>query len=42
MSHLELGLAVLKRVAEQTEELAKIEAHPRTEGRQMLMVIAPK
>ena len=42
MSHLELGLAVLKRVAEQTEELAKIEAHPRTEGRQMLMVIEPK
>jgi translation initiation factor IF-3 len=42
MSHLELGLAVLKRVAEQTETLAKIEAHPRTEGRQMLMVIAPK
>jgi translation initiation factor IF-3 len=42
MSHLELGLAVLKRVAEQTETIAKIEAHPRTEGRQMLMVIAPK
>jgi translation initiation factor IF-3 len=42
MSHLELGLAVLKRVAEQTEAIAKIEAHPRTEGRQMLMVIAPK
>ena len=42
MSHLELGLAVLKRVAEQTETLAKIEAHPRTEGRQMVMVIAPK
>jgi translation initiation factor IF-3 len=42
MSHLELGLAVLKRVAEQTEEIAKIEAHPRTEGRQMLMVLAPK
>jgi translation initiation factor IF-3 len=42
MSHLELGLAVLKRVADQTETIAKIEAHPRTEGRQMLMVIAPK
>jgi translation initiation factor IF-3 len=42
MSHLELGLAVLKRVAELTAEVAKVEAHPRTEGRQMLMVIAPK
>jgi translation initiation factor IF-3 len=42
MSHLELGLAVLQRVAEQTAEIAKVEAHPRTEGRQMLMVIAPK
>jgi translation initiation factor IF-3 len=42
MAHLELGLNVLKRVAERTEEIAKIEAHPRTEGRQMLMVLAPK
>ena len=42
MSHLELGLAVLKRVADLTAEVAKVEAHPRTEGRQMLMVIAPK
>ena len=42
MAHLELGLAVLQRVAEQTAEIAKVEAHPRTEGRQMLMVLAPK
>ena len=42
MSHLELGLVVLKRVADQVEEIAKVEAHPRTEGRQMLMVLAPK
>ncbi|MEQ1686993.1 MAG: translation initiation factor IF-3 [Sphingopyxis sp.] len=42
MSHLELGLAVLQRAAEQVADIAKIEAHPRTEGRQMLMVIAPK
>jgi len=33
---------VLRRVQEQTAELAKIEAHPRMEGRQMLMVLAPK
>src|SRR3546814_15487484 len=42
MSHTQLGLAVLQRVAEMTAEIAKVEAHPRTEGRQMLMVIAPQ
>ncbi len=42
MSNMQLGLGVLQRVAQQTEEIAKIEAHPRTEGRQMLMVLAPK
>ena len=42
MSHTQLGLAVLQRVAEMTTEVAKVEAHPRTEGRQMLMVLAPK
>ena len=42
MSHTQLGLNVLQRVAELTSEIAKVEAHPRTEGRQMLMVIAPK
>ena len=42
MSHMQLGLAVLQRVAEQTQEVAKVEAAPRAEGRQMLMVLAPK
>ena len=42
MAHGELGMNVLRRVQEQTAELAKVEAHPRMEGRQMLMVIAPK
>jgi translation initiation factor IF-3 len=35
-------MAVLRRVQEQTAQMAKIEAHPRMEGRQMLMVLAPK
>jgi translation initiation factor IF-3 len=35
-------MAVLRRVQEQTADMAKIEAHPRMEGRQMLMVLAPK
>ena len=42
MAHGELGMNVLRRVQEQTAELAKVEAHPRMEGRQMLMVLAPK
>src|SRR4028119_2060773 len=42
LAHGELGMAVLRRVQEQTAEVAKVEAHPRMEGRQMLMVLAPK
>jgi translation initiation factor IF-3 len=42
MAHPELGMNVLKRVQEDTAEIAKIEAFPRLEGRQMLMVLAPK
>ena len=42
MAHGELGMAVLRRVQEQTADMAKVEAHPRMEGRQMLMVLAPK
>ncbi|GLR48480.1 translation initiation factor IF-3 [Sphingomonas astaxanthinifaciens] len=42
MAHGQLGMAVLQRVAEATGEIAKVEAHPRMEGRQMLMVLAPK
>jgi translation initiation factor IF-3 len=42
MAHGELGMNVLRRVQEQTADMAKVEAHPRMEGRQMLMVLAPK
>ena len=42
MSHQELGMDLLKRVQEDVAEIAKVEAFPRLEGRQMLMVIAPK
>ena len=42
MAHNQLGMAVLQRVAADTEKAAKVEQHPRMEGRQMLMVIAPK
>ncbi len=42
MAHQELGMNLLKRVQDDTAEIAKIEAYPRLEGRQMLMVLAPK
>ncbi|MCB5425908.1 MAG: translation initiation factor IF-3 [Sphingomonadales bacterium 63-6] len=42
MSHQELGMNLLKRVQEDVAEIAKIEAYPRLEGRQMLMVLSPK
>lgn len=42
LSHGQLGMALLQRVQEDTAEDAKIEAYPRMEGRQMLMVLSPK
>ena len=42
MAHQEIGVNVLTRVREETEDIAKIEAMPKMEGRQMIMVLAPK
>lgn len=42
MAHQDLGMKVLDRVREEVEELAKIEQFPKTEGRLMTMVVAPK
>ena len=42
MAHQQLGMAVLTRVKADTEPLAKVESEPRFEGRQMVMVLAPK
>ena len=42
MAHQELGANVLARVREETEEIAKVEAMPKMEGRQMVMVLAPR
>ncbi len=41
MAHPELGTKVLNKVAEHTVEVGKIEAHPRQDGRNMTMVLAP-
>mgnify|MGYP001496409758 FL=1 len=42
MAHQHLGMDLLKRVQEDVAEVAKVEAYPRLEGRQMLMVLSPK
>ena len=42
MAHQELGANVLSRVRDETDEIAKVEAMPKMEGRQMVMVLAPR
>jgi translation initiation factor IF-3 len=42
MAHQELGMKLLQQVKEDTLEIAKVEAEPKLEGRQMMMVLAPK
>ena len=42
MVHQELGSNVLDRVKDETDAFSKIEALPKLEGRQMVMVLAPK
>ena len=41
MAHQDLGIALLNKVRDETAEYAKVESHPRLEGRQMVMVMAP-
>jgi len=42
MAHQELGRDLLKRVEADLEELGTVEQYPKMEGRQMVMVLAPK
>ena len=42
LAHVEIGRAVLDRVVEVLEDVGKIEAYPKLEGRNMTMVIGPK
>ncbi len=42
MAHQEIGLAQLKRVEADLTELAAVEQFPKLEGRQMIMMLAPK
>jgi translation initiation factor IF-3 len=42
MAHQELGTQLLNRVKEDTGKMAKVEMDARLEGRQMVMVLAPR
>ena len=42
MAHQEIGYRLLERVKHETNAFAKVEAEPSMEGRQMVMVLAPK
>jgi translation initiation factor IF-3 len=42
MAHMQLGMQVLQRVKVELGDTVKIESEPRLEGRQMVMVLAPK
>ena len=41
MAHLNLGRELLERVADDVQELGKVENMPKMEGRQMIMMIGP-
>lgn len=42
MAHQELGMRVLERVRDDLGELCQVESMPKLEGRQMVMVLAPR
>ena len=42
MAHQELGMQMLERLEKDLEEYGVVEARPKLEGRQMIMVLAPK
>ncbi len=42
MAHQQLGMQLMQKVKGEVEELAKVELEPKLEGRQMIMVLAPR
>ncbi len=42
MAHPELGMKLLLKVKADFDEIAKVEYEPRMEGRQMIMILAPR
>ncbi len=42
MAHQNLGMELMRKVQNEVEDIAKVELHPKLEGRQMIMVMAPR
>jgi translation initiation factor IF-3 len=42
MAHQDIGRKLMERIAADLEELANVESFPKMEGRQMIMILAPK
>ena len=42
MAHQELGADMLKRVEADLDDIGQVEQYPKLEGRQMVMVVAPR
>ncbi len=42
MAHQQIGLRLLERVRDETLDVAKVELEPQLEGRQMIMILAPR
>ncbi|MDX1453240.1 MAG: translation initiation factor IF-3 [Oleiphilaceae bacterium] len=42
MAHQEIGMKLLERIEQDLEEMSVVEQRPKMEGRQMMMVLAPK
>lgn len=42
LAHQNLGMDLLRRLQQEVEEVAKVEMPPKMEGRQMVMVMAPR
>lgn len=41
LSHQQLGMEVLNRVKEDLQDIAKVEHHPKLEGKRMIMILGP-
>ncbi len=42
MAHQEIGRKLMERIANDLDDLATVESFPKMEGRQMIMILAPK
>ena len=42
MAHQDIGRKLMERIAADLEDLGSVESFPKMEGRQMIMIIAPK